>query len=391
MADLDIPVIIDVDATAVVTTPTTNVTRFRFRNRKVLLTYTGHIAKEEYKNWFSEAIIAETKVLEMAHETGKQTGLLHTHVLIEFAAAFSTENSRKFDYTWLNEVRHPNIKPIKTDIHWKRCRSYLAKEDPENQHLLLLEKSLVERVLEYPTKLEMLKEECVRPSDVMGLCMLYNMRKEPPLKLHFDPRPWQAEILAYLSGPACPRKVVWVYDGPGNSGKTYLGKYVLRTDTGYRYVDRIDGSRNFSNLIQEFIEGGWEKKGLFINLTRDSEALKIYGAIETVKDGFATNTKYFCKAIDITRPKGDFQQEQHVHMIVFANFMPDTSKLSKDRWMIKEIYDGYNMHDVSIESAEKIRLKAIVDRGVAEKLRVEEMSREAGFDCRMFYHSTMTL
>ena len=28
------------------------------------------------------------------------------------------------------------------------------------------------------------------------------------------------------------------------------------------------------------------------------------------------------------------------HVIVFANFMPNQSKLSKDRWMIKDINDG---------------------------------------------------
>ena len=64
-----------------------------------------------------------------------------------------------------------------------------------------------------------------------------------------------------------------------------------------------------------------------MDFTRDVEEYVSYQAIEAIKNGIFYNTKYESKMITYNSP----------HVIIFANFFPDITKLSSDRWVIREL------------------------------------------------------
>jgi len=66
---------------------------------------------------------------------------------------------------------------------------------------------------------------------------------------------------------------------------------------------------------------------------RSKENYISYEALEEIKDGLFFSGKYESGMVCINPP----------HVVVLCNFAPDESKLSKDRWVIKNIdhdYDG---------------------------------------------------
>lgn len=126
-------------------------------------------------------------------------------------------------------------------------------------------------------------------------------------------RPWQAELLAKLELEPDARKVMWYYDTKGNTGKSFMARYLVQHKGAF------------------YCNGG---KGPDIAYSYDCERIAIfdfpreyaeyinYGVIEQVKNGMLFSSKYESglKLCDIP------------HVVIFANFEPDRSKLSCDRW-----------------------------------------------------------
>lgn len=122
------------------------------------------------------------------------------------------------------------------------------------------------------------------------------------------------------------RRVNWIYDEIGNIGKTQLAKYYLaQGDTYY-----ITGGKQADILYS------YEGQSIIIyDLARTySDNLDhIYTTIENFKNGCYLSTKYF--------------SEQRVYakqpiIVVMANFKPDTTKLSKDRWNIIDLNNTHH-------------------------------------------------
>lgn len=117
------------------------------------------------------------------------------------------------------------------------------------------------------------------------------------------------------------RRVNWIYDEIGNIGKTQLAKYYLaKGDTYY-----ITGGKQ--NDILYSYEG---QSVIIYDLARTySDNLDhIYTTIENFKNGCYLSTKY------ITQQRVYSKQPT---IVILANFKPDTSKLSKDRWNIIDL------------------------------------------------------
>lgn len=71
-----------------------------------------------------------------------------------------------------------------------------------------------------------------------------------------------------------------------------------------------------------------------MDFPRTVEGYVSYSAIEEIKNGMFFNGKFESSMVMFNTP----------HIVIFANFLPDTSKLSKDRWVIENISNTEGYH-----------------------------------------------
>lgn len=138
---------------------------------------------------------------------------------------------------------------------------------------------------------------------------------------------WQEEVIKLISQRPDSRKIIWLYENEGNSGKSWLCKHLL---THYNDVLVVSGKNSdVCNLTSNFIEQNDKAPKLIIlDIPRTNFNGISYQAIESLKNGLINNTKYECKLHCFKPP----------HVLVFCNETPQMFKLSLDRWNIYEIY-----------------------------------------------------
>lgn len=130
---------------------------------------------------------------------------------------------------------------------------------------------------------------------------------------------WQWEIVDLVKTVPDKRTVHWYYEGFGNVGKSFLttylqakGAYVV---TGGKVCD-IAYAYDYQDVV------------IFdISRTKADTMDHLYEVMEMLKNGNMFSTKYQSVTKVFSPP----------HVIVFANFHPDMSKLSQDRWHIVTI------------------------------------------------------
>lgn len=132
--------------------------------------------------------------------------------------------------------------------------------------------------------------------------------------------PWQQKIFDLLAAPVDPRKIHWVVDVVGNHGKSYLAKYIALTRT----VIIAEGKKTdvFNQILSKVERDPSPFDAVILDIPRDGKDYVNYGMIEKVKQGLIYSGKYEGGTIfyPITR------------VFVFANFEPDFTKWSKDRY-----------------------------------------------------------
>lgn len=146
-----------------------------------------------------------------------------------------------------------------------------------------------------------------------------------PKKPFKDPRPWQAECLAYIATEPDDRKIRWYVDEKGGQGKTALCKHIIQTNKSALYLS--GSAKDMKYAIKAWIEEHSRFTIALLDITRSTENFFSYQGLEEIKNGIFFNTKYESGMVTYDPP----------HVIVFANFKPDESKLSADRWDIKPL------------------------------------------------------
>lgn len=134
-------------------------------------------------------------------------------------------------------------------------------------------------------------------------------------------RPWQRDVIEIIEGPVDDRAVYWYCGRVGGEGKSYLAGYLRATKSAYL----VTGGRHDS-IFYGFYVSGCPRTVIF-DWARGGEEAFPYRVIENFKNGYFLNTKYEAVPVDF----------EPCHVVVFANFMPDESQLSSDRWRIREI------------------------------------------------------
>ena len=126
------------------------------------------------------------------------------------------------------------------------------------------------------------------------------------------------------------RKVFWYYDEIGGTGKSVLADYLAITEPQKWFTAGAFGnSKDASQIIINAISSGWNGHGIIIDLPRQAESnVGFYQVIEDLKNGRITSQKYSGRV----KYLGAIP-----HVIVFANWKPNFSKLSRDRWVLRQI------------------------------------------------------
>lgn len=128
---------------------------------------------------------------------------------------------------------------------------------------------------------------------------------------------WQQDLLDKIKEEPNNRSIMWYWDEDGNKGKSYLAKYIM-TKGGY-----VSTGGKISDMVHSY-----KGERIFIlDLSRTTEDKIPYELLENLKNGLVFSGKYNSKVKVFEVP----------HVIVFANFTPDITKMSRDRWDINKI------------------------------------------------------
>ena len=297
---------------------------FRIKNKHIFLTYSTHFLIKKFK----ELKIVKNKefTYKLAWETGK-TGYKHTHILLAFKRPIESKDVRCLD---IPDIKHPNIVRVLTKTHWQNLIKYIDKDCDVKGNTLTGNEyewlGTVRNVIQsHRTWNDVLNDDYLVPyvqKYFNWAKAVFQAKPKPSFKLT-KLRKWQEQInkrLKELIEEENDRKVIWIYDPVGNSGKTKLCKHLLGSGAFL-----VTGGKSADNAYRF----NYENTVLF-NLTRTQEDYTPYALIEAFKDGMLSSPKY----------QSEMKIWNTSQVIVMANYYPDKSKLSDDRWEVYTLRDG---------------------------------------------------
>lgn len=167
-----------------------------------------------------------------------------------------------------------------------------------------------------------------------------NIRKVKDPMEGLTPYGWQAALIDEISGEPDARKIIWYHEPNGRAGKTTLAKSLcLRYPGEIMYVAGAGADVRYG--VKKWLDDNeGNLKCVIFGFPRSMEQKISYEALEQVKDGIFYNTKFESGMAMFDPP----------HVVVFSNWAPDKSKLSKDRWDIREIdIDGHQVTQIDVE------------------------------------------
>lgn len=209
-------------------------------------------------------------------------------------------------------------------------QGYLAYENARS--LISIKKAISNVIHLEPVKnIEAAKKYCkkeeTRNGETFEFSKMESKRKiKDPLEnkeLYF----WQQNIINICQTEPDERKINWYYDEIGGKGKTSLAKHLcLKYPNNVLYISGKCSDIKYG--ISQFLENKDNDLTIvLLDFCRSTENFISYEGIESVKNGIFYNTKYESKMVIFNNP----------HVFCFANFKPDESKLSQDRWNIMNI------------------------------------------------------
>lgn len=131
-------------------------------------------------------------------------------------------------------------------------------------------------------------------------------------------KPWQQEVIETLETFPDPRKVIWIWEYRGGVGKTYM--------TGY--LEIMKNALTINSTSMKDVSYAYKGQPIVVfDIARHVLDFVNYGTIEAIKNGSIFSPKY----------ESANKRYKIPHVLIFANDRPDESKMSADRWDIREI------------------------------------------------------
>jgi len=229
--------------------------------------------------------------LIIGKEHAPTTGKEHIHVYIEFhKQTYYQTLSKLFPQLSPSGIEHSRGSAAQT-------LDYISKEDPE------------------PIILGTPKQQGKKQNKLI-------LATEDPLA-DVELYPWQQELVNMIDTTPDPRQIHWYVDFEGAKGKTFLAKSLCMKDSSILYITGKAADMKYG-IASYMISQEQSPTTILVDLSRSQENFVSYQGIEEIKNGIFYNTKYESSMCVFDIP----------HVIIFANFEPDQSKLSTDRWNI---------------------------------------------------------
>jgi len=296
----------------------------------VLLTYESHVDQQRLLD-FVTAIRPGISRYSICHEIG-DTGYEHTHAAFDFGGQFKFDSDR-FDFDGF----HPNIvikkgqREFKLAVTYTRkapvgevltnCEGFVDKEAAQDAAF----EAAIERIQSHNTWGAVVTDLSLRKytSRMQWMKDVWAARKETiPVDDH-SLHDWQQDIVTELEQGTVPkRKVTWVFDAIGNKGKSWLAAHLE-----HKFPDRVLVLVGGKHLDMAYTYAQCVADIVIFDLPRTYEESVPYALMEQLKNGRVSSQKYQPKMVKRTS----------VWVYVFANFEPDYSKLSADRWDLRSI------------------------------------------------------
>jgi len=138
-------------------------------------------------------------------------------------------------------------------------------------------------------------------------------------------KPWQQEILNIIETKPDNRTIHWYYETKGNTGKSFLTKYIALK---YNVIIADGKKADIFNQVNMMMREQQQIPAVIIlDVPRRNQGYVSYGVLEQLKNGMIYSGKY----------EGGRCIFESPHVIVFSNSLPDTSEMSADRWHIVNI------------------------------------------------------
>lgn len=147
------------------------------------------------------------------------------------------------------------------------------------------------------------------------------------LRLISDFRPWQQYIYDIVRFPCTDdRTIYWLWESEGNFGKTSLSKFLCVKHHALVLSNKAcDMKHGIVAYTEKHVA---PPQTIICDIPRSVDVDYLsYTGLEEVKNGIFFSPKFKSEMFIMNSP----------HMVVFSNDMPNTRKLSADRWKIFNI------------------------------------------------------
>lgn len=147
---------------------------------------------------------------------------------------------------------------------------------------------------------------------------------------------WQKCLRTLLEQDPDPRSIIWVFEPRGNSGKTtFMNNWKLAHSditaiiANGKKADMKHSASKTPNRRYIFIDLARSMEGEVKDEVHDRDRVN-FEAIEELKSGSFDTSKY-----DSHYSAGDL-----CHIVLFANWLPDFTRISHDRWIVGSISEN---------------------------------------------------
>lgn len=154
-------------------------------------------------------------------------------------------------------------------------------------------------------------------------CLEYIRDNFPKVQIPDHPlRPWQQRLKDMLDQPADRRKIIFVVDQVGNSGKSWFADWFQKQNETTCQVITPGKRSDMAYMLKPGL------KYLFMDAPRSKQSDFIqYDFLEDLKNGRVFSPKY----------ESIMKTYEPIHVVVCMNEAPDRSKLSEDRYEVINI------------------------------------------------------